>query len=440
MPKVTGFFLTLSEERYSVFIHRTNSIFAESVREFAHSRNVPLVCFIINPEGQISHVGFGRRGQVSETDRRRLNVDDIFELKNPLDVSELVEQTSANVRRFLKDKLERGGLLPIKSFEAFLTVFLAKSKESAPILNKFSKERRERIASLRRETLDSLANQKEALHTAMNFADMDRSQAIGYDYAEEKPTSYLDGIETPRLREDQVLLNDFSNFFDFNSTDRTQFSSKIFRNRDSKLTVTLANRLPLEEQTGTDLIYFNENHKCFIMIQYKMMEYGEQEDSYRLPNEQLEKEIERMDDVLDHLSTIEEEESFENYRLNADPFFLKVCPRFNFEPDDSRLHKGMYLPLSYFKLLQNDRSIEGIRGGKSIKYSNVGKYFDNTAFKTIVQSGWIGTRINQSEELKKIIREVLKTGKAVILAVKEDFEAKERKNIGSLFDEPEEED
>jgi len=36
--------------------------------------------------------------------------------------------------------------------------------------------------------------------------------------------------------------------------------------------VIMANRLPLEEQTGADLIYFNEAYSAFVLVQYKAME------------------------------------------------------------------------------------------------------------------------------------------------------------------------
>lgn len=78
----------------------------------------------------------------------------------------------------------------------------------------------------------------------------------------------------------------------------------------------------------------------------------------------------------------------------------------------------MYIPLDYLKLLQEDKCIEGERNGKSISYENVGRYFDNSAFKTIIEGGWIGTNHGQSEVLVKIISNTLENGRSAVLAVK----------------------
>ena len=44
----------------------------------------------------------------------------------------------------------------------------------------------------------------------------------------------------------------------------------IFENptdRRQALTVIMANRTPLEEQTGADLIYYNETYGAFVLVQ-----------------------------------------------------------------------------------------------------------------------------------------------------------------------------
>lgn len=78
----------------------------------------------------------------------------------------------------------------------------------------------------------------------------------------------------------------------------------------------------------------------------------------------------------------------------------------------------MYLPLDYWKRLEKDPGIKGPRGGLRITYANAQRHFDNTAFTTVVSKAWVGTTPEQSTVLKDVIREVLKTGKAVAIAVK----------------------
>ncbi|PJL79842.1 hypothetical protein B9Y88_03195 [Stenotrophomonas maltophilia] len=190
-----------------------------------------------------------------------------------------------------------------------------------------------------------------------------------------------------------------------------------------RLTVILANRLPLEEQTGTDLIYFNETYQSFVMVQYKAMERedgpnGVPQAIFRLPNTQLAEEITRMDALLATIQACPANTSHDGYRLTESPFFLKLCSRLVFNPDDIGLVPGMYLPLDYWKLLVQSPGIPGPRGGLRVTFENAGRHFDNSSFTTIVSKAWVGTTPSQSDVLKEAIRQTLETGKAVAIAVK----------------------
>ena len=198
----------------------------------------------------------------------------------------------------------------------------------------------------------------------------------------------------------------------------THYSSSYFENNKTKLTVLLANRLPLEELLGTDLIYYNEDFKCFIMVQYKVMEKENERFVFRIPNKQLLEEIKRMDSIANSLRSINSNNHVGDYRMNNDPFFIKICPRIKFDPDNVGLSSGMYVPLSYLKILQEDNCIKGPKGGRSITFENIGRYFDNTAFKNFIEGGWIGTNQNQAGILESVIRDTLENGKTAVLAIK----------------------
>lgn len=196
MSKVAGYLVILNKDRFVSFYSRSYEQFAEPVPEFSHSRNVPLICFIINEEGNITHIGHGKRGVRAGTDLRRLNIQDIFELDNPISAIEIVSATPSGIKHHLTRKLVSGGLIPPKSFEEFLKVFLERAHETIPILYKYSKERRIKIEQLSNQTKQSLAEQKEAVLTAMNIAGINKENAQGWDYIEgEKPISFLDGIK-----------------------------------------------------------------------------------------------------------------------------------------------------------------------------------------------------------------------------------------------------
>ena len=181
----------------------------------------------------------------------------------------------------------------------------------------------------------------------------------------------------------------------------------------------MANRLALEEQTGADLIYYNETFRSFVMVQYKSMENGDKGLEFRWrPQDRLAEEITRMDVLLGILKTQPADDTAASFRLHTNPFFLKLCPRLTFNPDDKGLTQGMYLPLDYWKSLATDPATEGPRGGRLITYQNVGRKLTNSEFVTIVANAWVGTTVPQSVVLEKVIESVIQTGKTITLAVK----------------------
>ncbi len=419
MSRVSGYFLILNKSRYFSFQGNINDKFAEPVPEFSHPRHVPLVCFITNESSHITHIGLGKRGVRAGTDLRRLNIEDIFELKKPISATKIANITGSRVKSYLINRINSGGLFSPRCFDEFLSAFLKKAPDTIPLLDKYTQSRHLRISRLSKNVKKSLAEQKEAVLTAMNIAGIDRNNAQGWDYGEaEKPSSFLDGIAQVRLREDSMIINDLSNIPGFNLIKSTRYSSSVFENSKTRLTVLLANRLPLEELLGTDLIYFNEDFKCFIMVQYKTMEKEGDKFVFRLPNLQFTEEISRMDSIIQSLKSTNGNGFIHDYRFNENPFFVKICPRLEFDPDNVGLSSGMYIPLDYIKMLEKDKCIEGERGGKAISYDNVGRYLDNTGFKTIVEGGWIGTNQNQSLLIEKIIKDILENGKTAVLAFK----------------------
>ena len=343
MSKVAGYFLILNESRYFSFQGNIYDKFAEPVPEFSHPRHVPLVCFITNVSGNITHIGLGKRGVRAGTDLRRLNIENIFELKKPVSAIEIANTTGSRVKSHLINKINSGGLFPPRSFDEFLSAFLKKIPETNSFLDKYSKSRQLRISSLSKNVKKSLAEQKEAVLTAMNIAGIDKSNAQGWDDDEsEKPLSFL--------REDSMIINDLSNIPGFDLIKSTKYSSSVFENDKTRLTVLLANRLPLEELLGTDLIYFNEDFKCFIMVQYKTMEKEGDKFVFRLPNLQFTEEISRMDSIIQSLKSTKGNGFIHDYRFNENPFFVKICPKLEFAPDNVGLSSGMYMPLDYIKM------------------------------------------------------------------------------------------
>ncbi len=233
-------------------------------------------------------------------------------------------------------------------------------------------------------------------------------------------TSFLDGLPSSRLREDPMIVNDLMTFPGHEFVRKTSYGAAVFQGEHQHLTVILANRQPLEKTLGTDLIYFNETFRAFVMVQYKAMEQDKttKEAIFRLPNTMLADEIGRMDEALKGLRASNSSAGLADFRLNENPFFLKFCPRIQFDPDSSGLVKGMYLPLDYWRRLENDPALCGPRGGRALSYRNVGRYLDNTSFATLVAKAWIGTTVTKSAVLEELIRNALTSGRAAAIGIR----------------------
>ncbi|HIE4004212.1 TPA: hypothetical protein ACXNIM_000416 [Stenotrophomonas maltophilia] len=426
MAKASGFAVLLTKDRMDTLLEcvAEGRGFAEPVTDFQHSRTAPLVCFVIGA-GKLTHIGLGRRGVRAGTGLSRLNIDKAEVLSEPISVRKILNRLPKRNAASVRKRLQSGGLLTEKGFSAVVETIRQLAPQASTLLDRFSVSRTVLIRRLPDKTRENLAQQKEAVLTALSIAGISREPVQEWAPSDETPVSFLDGLPSVRLREDPMVVNDLQNLPGFDVIKTYAHGAAVFESEDAseRLTVILANRLPLEEQTGTDLIYFNETYQSFVMVQYKAMEREDRsnrpaEAVYRLPDAQLKEEIDRMDTVLGALRACAPYTDISGYRLTENPFFLKLCPRLVFNPDDVGLVPGMYLPLDYWKLLENDPGIKGPRGGLRITYENAKRHFDNTAFITVVSKAWVGTTPSQSQVLRDVIRETLETGKAVAIAIK----------------------
>lgn len=426
MGKAAGYILKIASDRRDELLEEADESdgFAEAVPSFQHSRNLPLVCFVSFEHGSVTHLAMGRRGVRAATGRQRLNVFNLVELRNPIEFGRIRNAVSPRVRQTVTDRLRNGGLLPPGSFSSMVEALSELSDEASLILERFARSRRERIAALSPEARNILAEQKEALLTAMEIAGIDRRQVADWQPPAEfqAHTSYLDGLETFRSREDAMVQSDWNRVPGFDRVRDLTHGSVVFENEFTRLTVTIANHLPLEEQLGVDLIYYNETFNSFVMVQYKAMEQIDEEDQavFRFPSPQLDVEVARMDNHLAHIRRATAMANRANFRFSDNPFFLKFCPRLVFNPENVGLVPGMYLPLDYWKLCAADLTLVGRRGGRILTYANVGRHLNNSEFVQLVRLAWVGTNAEQSAILIPLIREVVQSGRTVALAVEAD--------------------
>lgn len=420
MAKAGGYVLYLPPERKSVFEETLaeENTFSQPVLEFYHTRSAPLICFVVLSGTHITHVAKGRRGIVAGTELRRLNVQESHRLKTAVSIAEVIDALDSRTKRKATLTLKEGGLFTPKAFESVIDAISKVSEECRPLLKRFSRLRRELIAKLTTPTRRALGEQKEAVLSAIAIAGLERRDLHEWSPPTEGiPTSFLDGLPSTLMREDPMIVNDLMNVPGFDLIRTLPYSAAVFVGGGNRLTVLLANRLPLEELTGTDLIYFNERHHSFVMVQYKAMEGRPGASHFRLPNEGLDKEINRMLTIEAQLKAIPIDNTKENYRLHPGAFYIKLCSRNQFNPDDIKLFPGMYFPLDHWLRVAGDPSLKGQREGRLVTCENVGRYIENDFFIKLVASAWIGCHSEQSAALEAAIRNTIQAGRAVALAV-----------------------
>lgn len=431
-----GYVVLLSKRRATLFQTSVRPSFAEAVPEFEHSRTSSLVCFVSSIPGQITHLAEGSRGMQAGTSQRRLNLTAITTLRGAVRIGELVHRVGRTVRRFVEPAFTEGGLLTGKSFDTVVDILSSLSPELRELLVRYSAARRDLIGSLSEGERWALASQKEAVNGALAIADIDRRPLLQWTPTQQgRSKSFLEGVQTARLSEDKMIWHDQLHALPgFNPVIRSVTGVARFENEKTVLEVIVADRDALEQQTGADLIYFNATYHSFVLVQYKVMEPNADgpEPGFRFPDEQLTAQLARMDDTLARIKVKESFAHRDHYRINANPFFLKLCPRIILDPDSVALTKGLYLPLGYWRSVEQDDDMTGPRGGSVVSYRNVRRYLDNTSFATMVRDAWIGTTPQQTEILGSLVEKILEQGRAAVIAVKADRELKSGKTARRL--------
>lgn len=419
MISASGYVLTVDRARADMLLdHAAPGLpVGEPVPTFPLSRRAPLLVIASFSPGMITHLANGRKGVASGTRLVRLNLHDLHELAVPINYERLLEALPAASRRPVRRRLNEGGILPPASFAAVVNALQSLAPDCAAQLARFASGRNEVLERLTRVARDALAQQKESVGLALKLSGFDTRELLDWQPGPRGPTSFLDGLPGARVREDAMVVHDLGHVPGFDVVRDYPFAAKLYQSEKTRLTVILANKLPLEEQFGTDLIYFNETFNAFVMVQYKAMERrGKARPHFRLPNTQLDAEIERMDATARHLQSLPADPTCGGYRLSANPFYLKLCARLVFNPDDSGLFPGMYLPLDYWKTLVADPITLGPRGGRTVTFENVGRKFSENDFIGLVAGGWIGSSQPQSSHLADLVRQIIESGKAVTLA------------------------
>jgi len=231
--------------------------------------------------------------------------------------------------------------------------------------------------------------------------------------------SFLSRLENVSVREDPQISHDQVTFPGMEVARRDLVGLVVLRNGEECLTILNCNRQPIEQTLGVDLIYYNHLFDSFVLVQYKRMTEGAHEPEYRPQNDPShDKELRRMiraEKMLRALPKIPNHDT-DTFRLSGRSFYVKLCEPKTKAVLDAGMVSGMYLPLGLWRRVLKSSSVRGPRGGVAIRWGNCPRRFNNGEFTSLLRNGWIGSAAGQSNLLKKIIEDVLSSGRMLVLA------------------------
>ncbi|WP_283471073.1 hypothetical protein [Methylosinus trichosporium] len=185
-----------------------------------------------------------------------------------------------------------------------------------------------------RQFRNGVALEQDALGLALKAFGVQTAEATALALSE-RPTA----LAGARLQEDVVIEHDarWISGWTLDSSDVT--GRAVFTQGHEELQVFTANKQPLEQLFGVDLIYLNEMRRSIVMVQYKMMEPVERtkrqidtglgiitqtdEPEWVVPiDDQFREEMARM-------ALFDQPDSpSRSYRMTPSPFFFKLVRRY----------------------------------------------------------------------------------------------------------------
>ena len=270
-----------------------------------------MLCFFSTKKGYLTHVARSAVYYAAESGKDKLDIWNVMPLAKSVSVARVKSKLQGSQAWRAKLALD-GGHASSTAFQAIMEALRQVDPGSAAMADGLVDRRTPPPDSTPSRAKINWAYQRDAVVTSLEIARIPKEQlkiAPQLDDASVPSTSIFDSPEDVTSIEDLVILQDLEETNeDWKFVKRQRYPAKLFTNGETKLTVILANKLPLERQLGVDLIYVNETLKSVVFVQYKMFAGADGEEGYR-PDDQLTEEIARMDAAAAKLAAVAADES-----------------------------------------------------------------------------------------------------------------------------------
>lgn len=438
--KSTGILVFFDEEQRSDLIHDRleddPAPFSDalSVRDWSiGDRTIALLSFA---EGQINYMAIARKGKRVATSKSRIEFSRIIDLKT-IPVSSLEEKLDEKIKKyFVKSSRGSGGGIPPATWAAIVAAIKSLRPDLVGEIDRLLALRKYSEVRLRGKAADLLTQEREAIGISLDIfsggsqlrervlggwaptdsevSELDEvAMAATLTPVGNGRSSFLKGISQRYIQEESAIQHDLFAWPGMTPAHETGIS--VFNQGERTLEIVYANRNSLEKTLGVDLIYFNEEYKMFVLVQYKLM-HEEGEEFICRPDDQFSKELKRMNEFYLQNSQVAKIENHEEFRLSDDGFMFKLVPQKGLIPASGELIKGMYLTRDYVNFLVGEKGPCGPRGGKKITFENSPRYLTNSQFSSCINSGWVGTRGSQSDVVHELIKNFYESGRAIVVA------------------------
>jgi hypothetical protein len=400
------------DEAFSESLHNSQQGFEHLTIVKPHSAlqaiKLPTLCLLEIQEGDATkcYLATAIRKTAVSTFDSRLTIKKLRTLRP--DSLQAIEAliSDSQMKRLLGERLPgEGGIANLSSqLSAHLVEVLADNSENHSALDTALSL----LPGFRQVTNNSWA-QEDAIQSAMAAFGI-RDNALPGQVALKWGASSGLGLVGAHLYEDNVVHLDASRLPGFDTISADVTGRAIFQKGDERLVIYTANKLPLEQMLGVDLIYINETRGNIVMVQYKMLEEDQQDSGNRdwlfRPDQQLRDEIARMRLPDFH-------GSLSDYRLSRNPFFFKFVKRKIV--DDT--HQSFFVSLDHLNQILAAPEAKGQKGGVRLSYQALdGTYLREPDMLGLIRSGYVGTHKAETAALATIIQEAAKGNKAVVLA------------------------
>jgi hypothetical protein len=380
-------------------------------------------------------IGSFRRSSRVTSFARRYEVSGISLLSRPVSLAAVLDRVSPQMKPHVAPARTAKSALPEGSSTAVVRVLSELSSDAAELIEQASgyPTGTRQITEARRTLL---AEEKDTLGLVAEISGLGRRLGQpGRDLM--SPPDEIDTrrtlLETVRLGyndEDALIERDMERFDGLlgQRARRNARGMLIPLRGGGRLTVLNTNKRGLETARGSDLIYYHADRHCGILVQYKRMKQDPDGGWTYRGDPQLTKQLRTMRalDVEKQPGTVGQ------YRLSAQPHYLKIVRPGDYDGQSTELMKGLYVPLDLVDLM-HESAADTTEGGDNLRITwdderwPTQRHLNNTDFTQLFRDGWIGSYGTTSDEIRSWLEPLFDADELITIAISEGTSARRGK-------------